>query len=240
MKRLLILIINLLLIITSSFGQSTGHGGQNEEKIKKLKFCGFRFKDTALLAKNFKEQLDFLHIGDGDTIIDVGTSSGAYIGALNTIGLFKNVHFILVDIDTNCLSRAKVNNMTSYYEALHGTAFMNTFSLVNNTPDSLNLPLHRFKKVWILNTLHEIPDKTAMALQLLAILQSGGELIIAEIPPTGKRTIHSGCNKPLMSEEEIKTVFTANGFSFSAMENLQPVAKHKNKHPLYFYRFIKM
>jgi ubiquinone/menaquinone biosynthesis C-methylase UbiE len=240
MKKSLISTLNLLLIITACFAQPTGTGRQKEEKIKKLKFCGYRFKDTALLSNNYREQLAFLNIKNGDTIVDVGTSSGAYIGALNTIGLFKNVHFILVDIDTNCLNRAKVNNMISYYEALHGSPFMNTFSLVNNTPDSLNLPYHRYKKIWLMNTLHEIPDKTAMALQLLAILQSGGELIIAEIPPTGKRTIHSGCNKPLMSEEEIKTVFTANGFSFSAMENLQPVAKHKNKHPLYFYRFIKM
>jgi predicted methyltransferase len=240
MKKLLVLTLNLLLVITACFAQPAGSRGQNEEKVKKLKFCGYRYKDSTLLRSQIEQQLAFLNIKNGDTIVDVGTSSGAYIGVLNTIGLFKNVHFILVDIDTNCLNRAKVNNMISYYEALHGAAFINTFSLVNNTPDSLNLPLHRFKKVWIMNTLHEIPDKAGMALQLAGILQPGGELIILEIPPAGKRTIHQGCNKPLMSEEEIKTLINANGFSFSAMENLQPVAKHRLKHPTYFYRFIKM
>jgi ubiquinone/menaquinone biosynthesis C-methylase UbiE len=234
MKTVFILIINLLVFSSLSFAQ------EDQAKIKKLKFCGYKYKDTALLANNFREQLSFLHINDGDTVIDIGTSSGAYIGAINVIATFKHVHFILVDIDTNCLNKVKVNNMINYYQGMLGASFLNTFSIVNNTSDSLYLPLHRYKKLWVLNTLHEITDKAAMARQLASVLQPGGELIIAEIPPTGKRTIHSGCNKPLMSEEEIKTVFTANGFSFSAMENLKPVAKHKNKHPLYFYRFIKL
>ena len=79
MKRLLILALSLLQVITACFGQ------QNQEKIKKLKFCGYTYKDSAFLRTHFEQQLAFLQINNGDTIVDIGSSSGAYIGAINVI-----------------------------------------------------------------------------------------------------------------------------------------------------------
>ena len=232
MKAVFILIINLLVFAIASFGQ------QNEEKVKKLKFCGYKYKDSSFLRKHFEQQLAFLQIQSGDTIVDIGSSSGAYIGSINVIADFKNVHFILVDIDSNCLNTTKVNNMMAHYEGLRGRPFNNTIGFVKNTTDSLWLPLNRYKKMWIFNTLHEIPDKGDIIRQMAAVLQSGGELIIADLIATEKRKIHTGCHKPLMSEDEIKKLMDAGGFEFKN-EAINPIPVKKMKNPYCLFRFVK-
>ena len=234
MRKLSILHGFLLLFSTSLFSQDS-----HSEKTKYVKFCGYKFKDTAAIQRDLESNILFLKINNGDTVIDVGTSSGNYIGALNAIGSFTNVHFILVDIDSNCLNQVKVNNMISYYQGLRGSPFNNTFSVVVNTPDSLYLPLKRYKKLLIINTLHEIDDKEKMAKQLAAVLQPGGELIVGELSPEGKRTIHQGCNKPLMSPDEIINLFNRFGFKFLEKENVEP-GWHKHKRPVYLIRLTKM
>ena len=218
--------------MASSFGQ------QNDEKIKKLKFCGYKYKDSSLLRKHFEQQLAFLQINNGDTIVDVGTSSGAYIGAINVIADFKNVHFILVDIDSNCLNAAKVNNMITYFENLKGEPFSNSFSFVVNSPDSLYLQLNSKRKLWIINTLHEIPDKAAIIKQMAAVLQTGGEIIIGELMATEKNKIHQGCKKPLMTDEEIKKLMQDSGFTLKNMA-VNPWVVKKIRNPLCMFRFVK-
>ncbi len=233
MKTVLIFIVSLLFFITASFGQ------QNKEQVKKLKFCGYKYTDTALLRKHFEQQFAFLQISNGDTIVDVGTSSGAYIGAINVIADFKNVHFILVDIDSSCLNAAKVNNMIAHYENLKAVPFNSSISFVVNTTDSLWLPLNSKRKLWIFNTLHEIPDKTAIIKQMAAVLQTGGEIIIAELMATEKHKIHQGCKKPLMSEEEIKKLMQDAGFTFKDMV-VNPIPVKKIRNPYCLFRFAKL
>jgi ubiquinone/menaquinone biosynthesis C-methylase UbiE len=235
MKKIFCLTFALLFTAAALFAQDN-----DTEKIQHLKFCGYSYKDTAVLRKHFEAQLNFLQINNGDTIVDIGSSSGAYLGALNVIATFKNVHFILVDIDSNCLNKTKVSNMVTHYQNLRGSVFANTFSLVNNTPDSLQLPANRYKKLFIFNTLHEIDDKLTIAKQMAAVLQSGGELIVAEFMPMGKKTKHQGCKKPLMSEAEIVNLFAGVGFKFTGKENLQSSAKYRDKHPYNFYRLTKL
>ena len=218
--------------MASSFGQ------QNDEKIKKLKFCGYKYKDSSLLRKHFEQQLAFLQINNGDTIVDVGTGSGAFIGAINVIADFKNVHFILVDIDSNCLNAAKVNNMITYFENLKGEPFSNSFSFVVNSTDSLYLLLNSKRKLWIINTLHEIPDKAAIIKQMAAVLKTGGEIIIGELMATEKNKIHQGCKKPLMTDEEIKKLMLDSGFTLKNMA-VNPWVVKKIRNPLCMFRFVK-
>jgi ubiquinone/menaquinone biosynthesis C-methylase UbiE len=238
MKRVFIFIINLVVFITASFAQPTGSRGQNEEKVKKLKFCGYSYKDTGRLRMHFEQQLAFLQISSGDTIVDIGSSSGSFTGAINVIAEFKNVHFILVDIDSNCLNTTKVNNMIAHYEGMRGQPFNNTIAFVQNTTDSLWLPVNRYKKMWIFNTLHEIPDKAGIIKQMAAVLQSGGEIIIAELLATEKRKIHGGCHKPLMTGDEIKKLMDTEGFEYKNMV-INPIPVKKMKNPYCLFRFIK-
>jgi ubiquinone/menaquinone biosynthesis C-methylase UbiE len=204
-------------------------------KSKKPFFCGYKFKDTAVLrTQGVYAQLPFLHVNNGDTIVDIGSSSGALDGAFCAAGSFENVHFVLVDIDSNCLNAPKVNDMINYYTNVKGAALENTFSLVVNNPDSLMLPLHHYSHVWMFNTLHEIDNKEGIAKQMTAILRPGGELIIAEILATPKRPIHAGCKKKLMSKDEIITLFNDEGLVFKEYF-VNPAFK---KVPYYFFRFI--
>lgn len=206
--------------------------------MKKPVFCGYKYKDTAIVRRHFEKQLAFLRINDGDTVVDIGSSSGAFTGCINVIAEFKKAHFILVDIDSNCLNQAKVADMIAYYEGIRGRPFNNSISLVVNTVDSLWLPLNHYKKIWLFNTLHEIPDKAGMIRQVSAVMQSGGELLIAELLATEKKKMHNGCNKPLMSDEEMKTLMAAAGFDFIDVA-INPLAVKKIKNPYYLYRFMK-
>lgn len=231
MKRLFITAINLLFFATVCFAQ-------NGEKVKKIKFCGYKYKDTAQIRKHFERQIAFLDIKDGDIIADIGSSSGAYIACINVVAEFKNVHFILVDIDSTCLNSTKVNSMITYYEGLRGKPFNNSIGFVVNTIDSLWLPLNSKKKLWMFNTLHEIPDKAGIIKQMSAVLQTGGEIIIAEVMATEKNKVHGGCKYPLMSDEEIKKLMDPAGFDFKNMVT-NPIPVKKMRNPYCLYRFIK-
>ncbi len=239
MKSALIFLVNLILFTTASFAQPAGPGRQNDEKIKKLKFCGYKYSDSSLLRKHFEQQLVFLQVKNGDTIVDIGSSSGAYIGAINVIADFKNVHFILVDIDSNCLNSTKVNNMIAHYEGLRGQPFNNTIGFVQNTTDSLYLPLNSKQKLWMFNTLHEIPGKANIIKQMAAVLQTGGEIIIAELMATEKHKIHQGCHKPLMTEAEIKKLMQDEGFAFKNVA-VNPLPVKKIRNPYCLFRFVKL
>lgn len=228
----------MVVFITASFGQPTGPGGQNEQKPKNLKFCGYAYKDSTLLRKHFEQQLAFLQIKNGDTIVDVGSSGGAFIGAINVIADFNNVHFILVDIDSICLTTDRVNNMIAHYEYVKGVSFSNSIDFVVNTVDSLFLPLNSKRKLWMFNTLHEIPDKANMIKQMIAVLQNGGELIIGELMATEKRKIHAGCHKPLMTGTEIKRIILDAGLVF-INEAVNPLPVKKMRNPYILFRFVK-
>jgi ubiquinone/menaquinone biosynthesis C-methylase UbiE len=236
MKLLLSFTISCLVFSTTVSAQPAD---RNEEKVSNLKFCGYRYKDSSKLRKHFEQQLSFLQVNEGDTIVDIGSSSGAFIGAINVIADFKKVHFVLVDIDSGCLNSSKVNNMIAHYEGLRGKPFDNSIGFVKNTTDSLWLPLDRFKKIWIFNTLHEIPDKAGMIKQISSVMQTGGEIVIAELMATERRKMHGGCHEPLMSEDEMKNLMTASGFRFKDMA-LNPLAVKKIRNPYCLYRFVKL
>jgi ubiquinone/menaquinone biosynthesis C-methylase UbiE len=100
------------------------------------------------------------------------------------------------------------------------------------------LPQNTFKKVWILNTLHEIPDKQKMIHDIYNIVSPGGELIILEVIATEKHPVHGGCHKPLLSRNEIEMITAANGFSFKE-DFINPVNVKKMKNPMHMIRYIK-
>jgi ubiquinone/menaquinone biosynthesis C-methylase UbiE len=106
---------------------------------------------------------------------------------------------------------------------------------VQNTADSLWLPLDRFKKIWLLNTLHEIPDQEKMIKDMAAVLRTGGEVVILENPPKYEGQLHGGCHKPLLSFEKIYALFTSNGFQFAERKDII----RKRNSDILMARFIK-
>lgn len=211
---------------------------QDTEEQPSPEFCGLRYKNIKVLKKYLESELAFLNIQEGDTIVDIGASSGAFAGALSVLNTKKNIHFVFVDIDTACLNQRAVNNMLQYFESMKNAPLNITTSIINNTEDSLYLPSNAAKKLWIINTLHEIPGKLAVVRQIVNALDQNGELVVAELLATAKQKIHNGCKKRLLSEEEVKNIFVNAGLHFKESANMQ-VRKQKDKHPYCFFRFIK-
>lgn len=208
---------------------------QNKNKIDKLSFCGWRFSDKDKILSQLKEQFDFLQVHDGDTIVDIGAQSGSYEGCFLAASNVKYVSFILVDIDSSCMNQQKINNMINHYSTVKGEMIKANFKLVHNTADSLWLPANQYQKAWIMNTLHEIPDKEKMVKDINAILKPGGEIIVLELGPRKQGQLHGGCNKPLMPFDEINQLFTNNGFAL----NDQKTIKNKKRFDIVLLRYIK-
>lgn len=205
---------------------------------KHLSFCGWKYADSSIIRKGFGKKLDFLHISNGETIVDIGSSTGEFDAGICVIGNFTNVNFILVDIDSSCLNQQKLNNMLTYYSQVKGETIQSKFTINVNTVDSLWLPANTYKKALLMNTLHEIPDKQKMVRDICSILQKGGELILDELVARPKHTIHGGCKQPLMDEAEIKTLFEQNGFR-QADILMNPTNPKRIINPEYVVRFIK-
>jgi ubiquinone/menaquinone biosynthesis C-methylase UbiE len=227
---LLLAVIALLMISNTLYAQK-------KSKIEKLPFCGVRIDKKEFLNEVYKQQFDFMDLKENDTIVDIGAGSGWYEGALSATMPFSNLHFFLVDISTDCLNEKKVSNMKEHYSSLKGSPITNTFTLINNSVDSLYLPARTFKKVWILNTLHEVPDQQKIIRDMYNILQPGGEVIILEIIPRKPHELHGGCHKPLLSKQEWDDLFTANHFS---VKNTMELADKDNKRsPFQIIRYIR-
>jgi ubiquinone/menaquinone biosynthesis C-methylase UbiE len=206
---------------------------------RKQNFCGWRYEDTAVIRHQFERQVAFLRITDKDTIVDIGSSSGSMEGCLGVIGNYRDVNFVLVDIDSGCLSRERVGSMNSYYEKLKGRSLGQQYTIVNNTVDSLWLPANNYRKAWLMNTLHEIPDKQKMVRDIAAVLKAGGELVLLEILSRPKHTIHGGCRQPLMNESEIKSLLEQNGFTQTEVLWNPTNTNRSVNNPYYMVRFIK-
>jgi ubiquinone/menaquinone biosynthesis C-methylase UbiE len=158
-------------------------------------------------------------------VVDIGAANGWFEGAFGAGSGINSVHFILVDIDSGCLNRRKVNAMMQHYSSLKGEAINYSFDLVHNTPESLQLPFNRYKKVWMFNMLHEIPDQEKMVRDVFNILQPGGEIILLEIIPKKKGQLHGGCHKPLMEPEACTKLFESNGFHLQEAARLTKIRK---------------
>ena len=208
---------------------------QKKDKIGKLAFCGWQMKDKEKIRSYLQPQFDFLNVQAGDTIVDIGAASGAFEGNFLSVNEASNVCFILVDINPSCLNQQKVKNMLAYYSNVRGDSIKNNFRLVQNTPDSLWLPLNQYRKVWIVNTLHEIPDQAKMIRDICSILQTGGEVVILENPAKREGQLHGGCRKPLLTFDKINGLFTSNGFSYVERKDID----RKRSSDILMVRFIK-
>jgi ubiquinone/menaquinone biosynthesis C-methylase UbiE len=185
---------------------------QGIAQSKKQPFCGVAYSKLHLLKDQLKEQFDFLKVQEQDTVVDIGAASGWFEGAFAAGSGVSSVHFVLVDIDTGCMNRKRVDAMVQHYSAVKGAPINYSFELVHNTPENLGLPLNTYKKVWVFNMLHEINDKDKLIKDIFSVLQPGGEVVLLEIIPKKPGQLHGGCNKPLMEPKECRKLFESNGF----------------------------
>jgi hypothetical protein len=221
-KRILAFITGILFFFTASSQWNNKHG-----------FCGAPLKKWQI--KTIVPQANFLHLKKNDTLVDVGAASGWFEGALACASPVQQMHFVLIDIDSSCLTQEKLANMTRYYSGLKGSAIDYSYELVVNTNKSLGLGNKKYSKLLVRNTLHEVADQKSFAEQLSAATTTGGELYIIEVLPTVKRKKHGGCHMPLLSFTEINDLFEKNGFLLREKTE----QRLKKKVSLQMLRFIK-
>jgi ubiquinone/menaquinone biosynthesis C-methylase UbiE len=125
--------------------------------------------------------------------------------------------------------------MLDHYGKMQREPINNGFEIVNNTPDSLYLPLNTYKKVWLINTLHEIPDKFSFLQSISRIMKAGGEIIVEEIAPKKPGALHGGCKKPLLSTIDLLALFEKAGFSYKEKK----IFPYRAQAGLQMIRFIK-
>ena len=184
-----VLLFVTLLIATPALSQS----GKRNAQIQKLDFCGPRYHNLDKIKERLLTQFAFLKVAEHDTIVDIGAQSGVYEGAFTALSDFNDLHFILVDIDSACLNTRKVSAVNKHFAALKPGYVSPSFSIIINTPDSLWLPKEKYNKVWIFNTLPEIPDQHRFLKQVNDILRVGGEVVIQEIISKTPDQKHGGC-----------------------------------------------
>lgn len=202
---------------------------------EKKGFCGAKLNSKGAIQSILKENLEFFRISHNDTIADIGAASGWMEGALSVISPARNVSFYLVDIDTGCLNQRMVNNMRAHYEALSDSPFTNRFVLVNNTPDSLFLPHNFLPKLWIINTLHEVPDPMKMVKAIASVVRTGGEVFVLEVPRMREGQVHGGCKLPLLTRDEIMALFAAGGFAYQE----EKVVHKRKRFDVLMQRYVK-
>lgn len=200
-----------------------------------LPFCGLHVEKKSFFKRMYSDQYRFLRVNDNDTIVDIGSSSGSFAGAFSAAMDVKNVTFVLVDIDSNCLNARMVENMKAHYSKVKGSPITNQFVRNVNTADSLWLPPGSFSKAWLINTLHEIPGTKKMVQQIAEILRKGGEQVLLEWLRVQPGQKHGGFNLPLISDDEIAQLFAENGFTVAGRYDEKG---NKRKH-IMMMRFIR-
>lgn len=175
----------------------------------KYGFCGLAVKKSGY--DQMKRQVAFLHLQANDTLVDIGAQSGWFAAVITKLSPVQPLHFILVDIDSSCLNERKLAAMKNYYSTQGIDLSKHSFQLVHNKPVSIPLPGSAFQHIMVRNTLHEVHDPVLFLRQVAWILRNDGELVIIEEEPTGKKKIHKGCRKPLLTFAEINTLMEEAG-----------------------------
>ena len=155
-----------------------------------------------------------LHIESGMTVVDLGCGDG-YFTAARRLGPGRVIGF---DLDPAMLEQAK--------EVCEATA--NCDWLLGDAMALSRLVARPVDYVLIANTLHGVPDKTALAREVAAILRPGGRFAIVnwhligreKTPvlgqPRGPRT------ELRMSTEQTQAVVEPAGFELEALVELPP------------------
>jgi SAM-dependent methyltransferase len=230
-KSLLFVFLPAILLITiPAFSQTSKRNAQ----IQKLDFCGARYQNLKKIEDRFLSQFSFLGVNENDTIVDIGAQSGGFEGTFTALTNYQNLHFVLVDIDSACLNSRKLAAMNQHFAKHNPDYKPHSFSIVINTPDSLWLPKESYSKVWIINTLHEIPDQIHFLMQVNDVLRTGGEVVIQEVVPNRPGQKHGGCNKPLIPLDKLIQLFNGVGLKYKEKLNID-----HGKLKLHLVRFIK-
>jgi ubiquinone/menaquinone biosynthesis C-methylase UbiE len=196
MKKTSVIIILGFLIVSCSLKPLCGVFYDSKEEILK-------YKSNPVL-------IEFIDPQPKEKIADIGAGSMQWEAIM--MAFRDSLTFYCEDIDTLCNNKAQLKRVMDNVNKLrNGQSFSRIIQVIGNERGT-NLETNFFDKVLIINTFHEFSNRQEMIKETHRILKSGGKIYIEERLPYQNKTIHQGCRKPMVGENELKELMEKNGF----------------------------
>lgn len=134
----------LIALLYGCKGQSWEGRFEKERKLRRA------FRSMEAIELLYGEQLQFWHVSEGETVVEMGAYDGVMAGLISMYS--ENATIYIQDIDTGNFHVFR-NNIKPYFEELSGGPFTNKFKYVKGDYDTTNLPANTFNKVLVNNVL---------------------------------------------------------------------------------------
>ncbi len=185
---------------------------QYDDSDPLLTRCGFWERSRDKTWNYLRAGFDSLQFRPGERIADIGAKGATMAGMLSIF--YDNIDMTLEDIDSSCLNARQVAYAVEHYRKVNGgtTAAHNRFQVVIGTETGTTLPDTAFRKVFFINTFHEVTRQPEMLRDLHRILAAGGTLYVEERVSHNKTVRHKDCHHIMPKETELLAAFEAAGF----------------------------
>jgi len=205
--------LSTLLSIQASFGQSSIKYSKKEKIV-------------------FENEIFKYKLSDNDTLVDIGAGDGIADELL--FKFYPKMYFILEDIDPKVLRESvysiKVDGQKKF--------FRENCKKILGYSDSIPLPSGRYKNILCRITLHEFGNPNKMLQEINRIMTRDGQFIIVERIPKFEGQVDKYCDKKLLSQSEIISMVTINGFKLVSSDSTQ-YQNDKYGGNAYILRFAK-
>jgi len=201
--------------------------------------CGFWERSRAKTWKFLRNGFDSLQFGAGERIADIGAKGATMAGMLSMF--YDNIDLTLEDIDSSCLNEGQLAYAIEHYRKVNGgtTAKNNNFHIVIGNETGTTLPDTAFRKVFCINTYHEVTKKAQMLRDLHRILAPGGTLYLEERVSEHKKLRHKDCNHEMILESELLSALQAAGFRLVKTNITDRYRQKGDRVKMAWYQFAK-
>ena len=201
--------------------------------------CGFWERSRAKTRKYLRSGFDSLQFVPGERIADIGAKGATMAGMLSMF--YDHIDLTLEDIDSSCLNDRQVAYSVEHYRKVNGgtTAANNSFHVVIGNETGTTLPDTAFRKVFFVNTYHEVTRQAEMLRDLYRILAPGGTLYAQERVTEHKAIRRKDCGHTMPIESELLAAFEAAGFRLLKTNITERYRQKGDRVKMAWYQFGK-
>jgi len=174
--------------------------------------CGYYYKSMEDLYRQKQSELDFYSFKPGQMVASIGAQCGNWEAAF--AATTDSIHFYLEDIDTSLFKERQISFIWHYYDSLRSRPMTCSYKMITGTEESTLLPENSFDKIVIINSFHEFTKKDEMLIDIKTKMKPGGILYIDEAVPKKQGELHVQCKKPMLTGEEMISIFSKNGYEY--------------------------
>lgn len=228
-----------LLLLTFLFGILSAKTVTAQRTEKQMRNCAFLYSKPEMALKYFYAAFDTLQFAPGERIADIGAKGGNMAGILSLV--YDNLDITLEDIDSSCLNRQQIAFVLQHYAAIRGQPVKPGIQthLVIGSDSATTLPAAAFRKVFFMNTFHELTKPITMVAELYRITAPGGMLYVLETVSTSKRLKRKDCGHLMPLDREVIEAFDAAGFRLVKSNVTERFRRKGDEVMVKYYHFRK-